>query len=297
MKIYFLQVSVLLSFVFFFSCQKSYLDINPDVPDNFYISKIYEIDSTHFPEDTLLTHTFFYDNLKRVVRLTDSFPDPVNAQAYTYNFYYHGNERRPYRINSIHQNLIYNFFDTTDIFSFYDPMNRRIKDSTLTSVYAPAIPSYVVNLTTKKYSYSPGYAYAESRDTNIFMNNGAYSNAIKINDTAMVDAANNTNSCISNDGVLITRSEVFYTAHRNVFHNMNIFNKDVNFIDFDTYLLVSTGYNPFAIVSTLSGVGSVSRNITFDYAYDANGNVHEMVYEDDNTAMGYQKIIFEYVIL
>jgi hypothetical protein len=143
--------------------------------DSIYLYKIIDLDSTVTSTDTNYVTTYYYDNLKRVTKITDGQNSLSNQFVTTYN--YNSNDTIPFKTTGIYLNL-----DTTITYHFYDNQLRKLKDSLINNPTA-TIPFITVH----RYSYyNSGFAI------NSFTNNpGSLTLIASYRDSVSLDAIGN----------------------------------------------------------------------------------------------------------
>ena len=285
-----LSTLLLIITVFFVlnSCQKEYSIDNgniiitppPIIPDSSYLSKIYSIYYDASGRDSS-SRTYSYDNLKRVIAMTDSLTDPAATNPFNaFVYYYNGNDTLPYKTRLYVNDFSYT--DTTITYHFYNNLGRKIKDSALRSYNTFPIINYYKDTIVSSYSYAPGKIYGITNYSSGSSASASYK------DTASVDARGNL---LSNKRYRLVAGppasyELYVTSNITYNNGLSPFAKLSNFKSYIVFPFGETFYNEFAQNNnitqideyTIFGPGSVYHYIEnfTNYTYNANGYPKEI---------------------
>ena len=192
-----------------FSCQKDFtapdnITARPDSAivvggDSNYLDRIYYISNL----DTTYITKYYYDNLKRVIKMT-SVNLSLNNNTDSVLYFYNSNDTIPFKSNGG-----YSYPSPTGLVSHYDNIyytyqnNLRVKDSILE--YFNTIPSFRKTIITYSYLQNKIFSITKSYQTNLPTDLGIISNI----DTATIDINRNLISAIHYIPAIPSGYEIF----------------------------------------------------------------------------------------
>ena len=294
----------ILSFCFLLnSCQKeispeggNIIITPPAFGDSSYLSKIYYVYYDASGVDTAAVFTYTYDNLKRVIALTDSTSDPAAPNPYIAStYYYNGNDTLPFKTRTYTSETSY--YDTTITFHFYDVSGKKTKDSILKSFSTFPIINHYSALIVSNYSYVPGKIYGFTSYSSTSSTLAGYK------DTAVLDAKGNltSNKKYKLDPSNSPNYELYVVSNIAYNNNPSPFSKLSNFKSYIVFPFGETFYEEFVQNNnrthideiTIFGAGS-THNYAEDYNtyyYNTNGYPKEVF---SQTATDSTRFIFKY---
>ncbi|RYZ99553.1 MAG: hypothetical protein EOP47_16490 [Sphingobacteriaceae bacterium] len=292
------------------ACQKDFtiddeLDPPVDPPttavDSNFLFKIYNIDSTASGSDTTGWYTYEYDALKRVIKITDSFPDMGTNVMYSLELlYYNGSDTLPSR------SVYYDFeevlagsgptqIDTFTRFFTYNAQGKLVSDSGISN-RAP-ISGAPVQTEVYKYQYPTNKIYAQ------FWNRNHAGTLIEYKeDTALLNASGQV---VSSKGYKFSSgSPVQYiTVTISYDDKINPFSK---LSSFQTLEVVPNGSTYSGEIQSANNIlkseqtgdyGNFVNDYTGKYRYNAKNYPIALVDEDPTTTGVYFKQSFLYKAL
>ena len=248
---------LLASIVLFNSCKKD-SPRDPYPLNGNYIDKIYSLWDDGTGMDTMAILTVNYDNLKRVVSMSDNFSED-------WKYVYSGNDMKPSKAT------IGSYGSLPDTFFYsYNSDGLKTKDSVRT-YNSPSDPQRVL---VEEYSYQPGRIITITREivTDPDMN------FVKM-DTATLDASGNItqnrSSRFSGNPLSYLNSinsSFTYDNRPHPFSAMNIFNSNRNLPFGETFALeMFTPNNRLTQIEIETGSTGSDYQVNYSYEYNADG--------------------------
>ena len=297
-----LAVMVLLSCIFFISCNKDSVPDNSNnnnnnnntISDSNYVDRIYIIDSTAGLEDTSQVEIYTYDNLKRVTLIIDSMLTTTPTLFAFKKFEYSGNDSLPFKSTLYIYDGLNN--DTTITYHYFDNAGKLIKDSVINisnnSTY------YQTQRKLITISYSGSMMYGFTRDSTLQQNNipSTYP-AIITTDTITLDANGNMVYTVQHRGNTTTSiSNNSFDNHPHPFRRLNIF------MCWSPNIFQNRYYDPSGpntnnithVLETASGSQTYTNDFSLINSYYENGFLKTTAHPESNGSALYEKYLFVY---
>ncbi len=258
--------------------------------DSNYLSRYFFYDVYANIADTGTKRTYTYDNLKRVISISDTSYEPgaINPPvSYSFTqYYYNANDSQPYKKFLIEKTIGTNVYNDTitDFYSF-NTNAQLVSDSSINSSEqlsgsSPAIPARAITKTIRTINYAGNRRYG-TQTSSVLLNLNGNAEPYVRKDTATVDAAGNIISASYRKDYLSTNNFMYHTAtftYDNKFspyYKMNIKKTENTFDKLDFYRNISAYLNFLPVNNILK----VHEGISFSIS----GTIVNDTYDTDDT--------------